>query len=78
MKIQLLRNPAASVGCKIREGETGEVSDSLGGQLVQMGIAREIATEEAVEAKPQKVKGVAKTPEVSKPRAPEIKSEPSE
>lgn len=76
MKIQLLRNPAASVGCKLSEGETGEVSDSLGSQLVQMGIARKIATEES--AKPKKVKGVAKTPDISKAKAPEIESEASE
>ena len=37
----MLRNPADSLGCRIAEGETGEVDDALGCHLVSLGIAIE-------------------------------------
>jgi len=39
VKVRMLRNPAASVGCRVAEGETGEVPDNLGRQLVSQGLA---------------------------------------
>jgi len=39
VKVRMLRNPAASIGCRVAEGETGEVPDNLGRQLVSQGLA---------------------------------------
>lgn len=59
MKITMLRNAAAHIGCKLQEGQTGEVDADLGQRLVAMGIA--------VEGK--EIQAVAKTPEVSKSKS---------
>jgi hypothetical protein len=42
MKIQMLRNPAASLGCDLKEGETGSVETPVGEKLIAMGIAVEV------------------------------------
>jgi hypothetical protein len=39
MKILMLRNAAASFGCKLTEGETGDVDKSLAEALIARGIA---------------------------------------
>lgn len=36
----MLRNPAANVGCRLQEGESGEVHDNLGRTLVAAGLAK--------------------------------------
>ncbi len=58
MLVLMLRNPKASLGCELQEGQTGEVSDELGAELVKLRIAEEITLKEIV--------GVAKAPEISK------------
>jgi hypothetical protein len=39
MKITMLRNPARTLGCELKEGETGVVSKELGRKLVKLRIA---------------------------------------
>lgn len=39
MKIKMLRNPAARLGCELSEGETGDVDDDLAEKLIEMNIA---------------------------------------
>jgi hypothetical protein len=39
VKVFLKRNPADALGCRIAEGETGDVDANLGRQLVALGIA---------------------------------------
>lgn len=40
MKVLMRRNPASNVGCELTEGQTGEVPDNLGRQLVASGLAQ--------------------------------------
>lgn len=79
MKITMLRNPAARFGCELQEGQTGKVDADLGRRLVAMGIAVELqpsiveTVEPEVKEKPtQKIRGVSKSPEVSKPTEPAV------
>jgi len=58
MKITMLRNAAKHFGCTLSEGETGEVEDALGAELVNARIAEHVKAEE------KSVKGVAKTPAI--------------
>lgn len=39
MRVLMIRNPAASVGCKLQEGEIGTVPDALGRVLVDAHLA---------------------------------------
>ena len=66
MLIKLLRNPAARLGCKLYEGETGSVSESLGQQLVSLGLAEEATQAAAV------VRGVDPVPAIAAPKSAEI------
>jgi hypothetical protein len=58
MKILMLRNAAASYGCKLSEGESGDVDKELAETLIARGIAvhgeikavPELATIEASES----------------------------
>jgi len=45
MKIKLLRNPAASFGCEIKEGESGEVETNLAETLIKRGLAVPVSDE---------------------------------
>lgn len=57
MKIMLLRNAAKEYGCELREGEIGEVAQSLATKLVSLGIAVDLDQIDAlVETKPAKKK----------------------
>lgn len=58
MQVLMLRNPSSSLGCELKEGDIGEVSDSLGAELVKIGIAQEVTKKEIL--------GVAKAPKISK------------
>lgn len=58
MKITMLRNAASKYGCKLNEGETGEVDDALAADLVDAKIA------ELAKADEKSVKAVAKTPAI--------------
>lgn len=59
MQILMLRNPRSDLGCRLKEGETGYVSESLGTLLVKLRIAEEVTKKEIL--------GVAKAPKISKP-----------
>ncbi len=48
MKITMLRNPAKSLGCKLTEGQTGDVDAETGKRMIDLGIA-----EPATDAKPE-------------------------
>lgn len=39
MKVRMRCNPARSLGCNLKEGETGNVSEAEGEMLVSLGIA---------------------------------------
>lgn len=67
MKIQLLRNPAKSLGCKLREGETGEVEDSLGKILVKSNLA--VSLEPSPDTS---MKAVPAAPAISEAKASDI------
>lgn len=56
MKITMLRNAAAKFGCKLSEGETGEMENEVAQQLIDARIA--------VPAEEKTVKAVAKTPAI--------------
>lgn len=52
MKVRMLRNPPRSLGCDLKEGETGNVPD--GETLVKLGIAEPVLPEiKAVEPEVQ-------------------------
>jgi hypothetical protein len=67
MLIKLLRNPAIRFGCNLTEGQTGNVGESLGQQLVGLGVAVEIT-----EAAPIEIRGVDPDPEIADATKPEI------
>lgn len=71
MRVLMLRNAKAELGCNLLEGEAGEVPDQLGVDLVNMRIAVELPKEQPIEVpseEPAKkeIQGVAKTPKISK------------
>lgn len=69
MLIQMLRNPSRTLDCSLLEGQTGEVSDSLGRKLVALRIAIDVTPAElpkTVEAVPEEP-AVIGVPEVSTP-----------
>lgn len=63
-QVKMLRNAAERVGCKLSEGETGDVSDELAAVLVSSGVAELLnpKTIKAVATEPE-LKGVDETPE---------------
>lgn len=67
MLIQMLRNPSRTLDCSLLEGQTGEVSDSLGRKLVALRIAIDVTPAElpkTVEAVPEEP-AVIGVPDVS-------------
>ena len=66
----MLRNPAASIGCRVAEGETGEVPDSLGQQLVSQGLA--ICLDQPTEPAPV-VRAVPESPAIAEAMESQIK-----
>jgi hypothetical protein len=63
MNITMLRNAASKYGCKLMEGETGEVDDKLAEELIADRIAV-VAVAEPAKADEKSVKAVAKTPAI--------------
>lgn len=57
MKILMLRNAAASFGCKLSEGQTGDVDQSI----AEILIARGIAVPGEIKAVPEKTSGKPST-----------------
>jgi hypothetical protein len=68
VKVLLLRNPAAELGCRIREGESGEVDEPIGRRLISLGIAIEIEQPKPVPV----VRAIPEEPAIAKAKAPEI------
>lgn len=65
----MLRNPSKTLDCSLLEGQTGEVSDSLGSKLVALKIAVDVtpaALPRTVEAVPEEP-AVIGVPEASVP-----------
>jgi len=60
MQVLMLRNPRADLGCKLKEGEIGEVSDLLAKELIGLRIAQEHTKKEP------EILGVAKAPKIAK------------
>lgn len=54
MKVLMIRNPAAKAGCKLQEGETGDVPDALGKSLVANGLAQCLDPPKAIAAIPDR------------------------
>ena len=74
MKVRMLRNPAASVGCRVAEGETGEVPDNLGRQLVSQGLAECLDSPPEPKPEPvQVVRAIPEPPTIAEAMEPEIK-----
>lgn len=63
MKVTMLRNPAAKLGCKLTEGQTGEVPTDIGRELVKAGLA--VCLDQA----PVAIKAVPPAPAIAEPRA---------
>jgi hypothetical protein len=55
MKIKLLRNAPRQLGCKLTEGETGEVSKRLADRLIDLGIAEPVGPSKQLRAVPEPV-----------------------
>jgi hypothetical protein len=68
LKVQLLRNPAAELGCRIQEGESGEIDDPIGHRLISLGIAIEIEQPKPVPV----VRAIPDEPAIAEAQAPEI------
>lgn len=51
MNITMLRNAAAKFGCKLMEGQTGEVDDTIAKELIDARIAVPAAETKKVEGK---------------------------
>jgi hypothetical protein len=70
VNVRILRNPAALYGCRVAEGETGEVPDNLGRLLVSQGLA------ECLDPPPEPaptVRAVPEQPAIAEAVEPEIK-----
>ena len=76
-KITLLRNPASSLGCDLKEGETGEVSPSLAETLVRMNIAVVVDLPKVIHAIPDEPSIVADAVETEAEEVAEITEPPS-
>ena len=76
MKVKMLRNAASSIGCRIPEGETGEVDSVTGKKLVAFGLA--ICLDEPPKPMPV-IQAVPDPPVIADPKPPTIqpaKTEP--
>lgn len=75
MKVLMLRNPASNVGCELTEGQTGEVSDNLGRQLVASGLAQCLDPPDA--KLPRKIEAIPDPPLAAVPPDPDVADKPS-
>ena len=73
MKVLMLRNPAASVGCPLSEGETGELAGNLGRSLVSKGLA--VCLDKQPEPNPEPIKAIPDQPAIAETAEPEIKAD---
>lgn len=71
MKVKMLRTPGLGYECDLKEGQTGDVPDELGSQLVALGLAEAVGGRK----KNRQVKGVAKSPEIATTDQPNIQPE---
>jgi hypothetical protein len=63
VRVHMLRNPAASYGCGLKEGQTGDVEPSIGRVLVALGIAEEL---------PEPIRAVPDRPAIAQAKPPQI------
>ncbi len=77
MKVSMLRNPADSFGCKLTEGEAGEVPDAIGSKLIASGVAVRIDEPEGIKAVPESPSIAKASDATSKPRQGPQKSKSS-
>lgn len=59
MNITMLRNPSSKYGCKLMEGQTGDVDDKIAEELISAGIAVQVST-----AKKTKIEAVPEKPAI--------------
>lgn len=72
MKVLMLRNPAAVVGCQLREGETGEMPDNMGRVLVASGLALCLDPPKATPPKKEFIQAIPEPPIEAVPPSPAI------
>lgn len=80
MKVLMLRNAASSVGCLLREGETGDVPDNMGRQLVAFGLAECLDPPKEQPPKqepPKKIEAIPEPPIEAVPEKPAVVNTPS-
>jgi hypothetical protein len=65
MKVKMLINAPRQLGCKLTEGETGEVSKKLGDRLIALGIASPVSP-------PKPLRAVPEPAAIAKPEPPAI------
>ena len=71
-KITMLRNPASSLGCGLKEGETGDVAPALAETLVRMSIAVVVELPKVIHAIPNEPSIVANAVETEAEQVAEI------
>jgi hypothetical protein len=73
MKVRLLRNPAACIGCRLRENESGDVDDVIGKTLLSLGLAVRLDEPAPVAAAQEAIQAVPEPPTIAEPAEPAIK-----
>ena len=87
MKVKMKRSAGDGFGCRLLEGETGEVSQQVGEKLVAYGIAEHIPdppkplpppVEEPVEPaqEPELLKAIPAEPAIAMAKPPAVQSAP--
>jgi len=75
VKVLMLRNPAAVLGCQLKEGETGDVPGTMGRRLVALGIAQGL---DSPKHKPlKKVEAIPPPPVEAVPPEPIVTDKPA-
>lgn len=69
MKVRMLRSPAFTLGCDLKEGEEGSVSTELANYLLALGIAEAVVEPEP---KSKTLKAVSSKPQIADTKEPEI------
>ena len=70
MKVRMIRNPAASVGCPLVEGQTGTIPDNLGRRLVSQGLAV------CLDPAPEPIRAIPEKTAIAEVAKPEITATP--
>ena len=67
----MLRSPAFTLGCDLKEGDEGSLETELANELISRGIAEPVAA--LPEAKPKQLKAVPPNPSIAEAKESEIK-----